>query len=263
MSYQELRKALLNKLNITRQALYERCKSLKKQVPMTTEDAVCVIAQRAGIILDKYVDVDTISRIRALITQLSPATPPPSDRTLKKRDQSAKQYVISIGKDFRLTDPILSSKVLLEASEMSTVYSHIYVLENSVREFIDRVMTDNYGKDWWDSQAPSELRKDVKKRMSEDQRDSWHQKRGARPIDYLDLKDLPRLVSKIQHIVVPAIIPSYDWFKLLIEELYKSRCVVCHMNPLDKNNVKAVEVRFTHWEKQISKKKSQISNKPA
>lgn len=226
---------------------------------MTTREAVCVIAQREGIILDKYVDEETVHRVRTLYQQLTPTTLQPTKKQQQKIQQAVpKLRVIKIGKDIQVEDPILKQKIIDEAREMADVYPLIYVLENSIREVIDKIMTTKYGDDWWSTQAPLELRKDVSKRMEDDQKHSWHQRRGARPIDYLDLNDLPRLMNKIEKVVVPGIIPSIEWFRQLVVAAYKSRCVVCHMNPLDRDNIQAVQVRFNEWQKQISAKKDLI-----
>lgn len=261
MTNKELRKELLKILGISPQALSQQCKKLKKQIPMMTEDAVYVIAQRHNIILDKYLDKETVDRVRGLYQQLVPITQATVKKTRGKiKDIVAKQRVTKIGKDIKFSDPILPQKKITEAVEMADVYPLIYVLENSAREFIDKIMTTQYGNNWWDSQAPEPLKKDVSKRMRYDEKNSWHQRRGARPIDYLDLKDLPSLMEEIdiEKIVVPNIIPSLKWFRQLIEQVYKSRCVVCHMNPLDKNNIQAVNVWFNYWEKQIAEKQHLI-----
>lgn len=259
MVNKQLKEALLNKLRITPQALSQRCQQLKTQIPMSTEDAVYIIAQQNGIRLDKYLNEEKINQVRILLQQLSSQSPSTSVKTRKQDDKHiAKSYVFRIGKDFRLTDPILPRKKLVEASEMSGVFPYIYVLENSIREFIDKIMTTKFGADWWDSQAPPELKKDVSKKMATDKKDSWHQRRGDRPIDYLDLIELPRVMNKIGQFVVPDIIPSLEWFRELVKEVYKSRCVVCHMNPLEKNNADAVMVRFIQWEKLIDANKDLI-----
>jgi predicted restriction endonuclease len=259
MAYRELRKSLLTKLNISPQALSQRCNKIQSNVPMSTRDAIYIIAQQNGIRLDKYLDDETIHRIRGLLTQVT--TPPQIStpkKVIKNRLREPRQYIIRIGKEFNLIDPILTRVKLNEADEMSRIFPYLYLLENSIREFIDKIMTTKYGKNWWNPQAPKELRNDVSKRMSDDQKYSWHQRRGARPIDYLDLKDLPRLMNKIEDIVVPDIISDLEWFRQLVNEVYKSRCVVCHMNPLDKNNINAVIVKFNQWQKQIDAKKDLI-----
>lgn len=262
MSYKKLREVLLEKLKISPQALWQQCQKLKAEVPMTTAEATYIIAHRNGIMLDKYLSKETVNYVRVLLRQLSPHTQMPIKRTpLIKKETLSKQKVFKIGKSLQFSDPILPQSKINEAVEMADVYPLIYVLENSAREFIDKIMTAQYGKNWWDLQAPEPLKKAVFKRMSDDEKNSWHQRRGARPVDYLDLKDLPDLMEIIENVLAPDIIPSAKWFRQLIEEVYKSRCVVCHMNPLDKNNITALEVQFNYWEKQISEKKDLIRSK--
>lgn len=259
MAYKELKEALLSKLTITPRALYQQAQKIKALVPMTTEQAVYIIAQRNGIKLDKYLDEDTIHLVRSLLQQVNRSP----EITIKKAaprpgKQAPRQYVINIGGKCKFIDPLLPHSKLGEANEMSDIFPYLYVLENSIREFIDRIMTAKYGANWWDSQAPKTLREDVSRKMTGDDRDSWHQRRGDRPIDYLDLNKLPRLMNKIEQVIVPDIIPDLDWFRQLVKQVYRSRCVVCHMNPLDKTNVEAVLVWFKQWEKQINAKKDLI-----
>jgi predicted restriction endonuclease len=161
---------------------------------------------------------------------------------------------IEIAKEFKVTDPMLSEQKLLEAKNMASIYPLLYVLENSIRELIDRVMSAKHGPDWWDTHAPQDIKRKVADHMSDEKRNSWHQKRGSRPIDYTDLKDLKPIVRKAALEIVPGFIPSIEWFDSFIDEVYRSRCVLCHMNPLDDNNITAVKVKFRQWQKQVAEK---------
>lgn len=262
MTNTQLREALLKKLGITRQALSQRIQKLKQQYPMTTEDGTYVIAQQQGIILDKYLDKGTVDRVRGLLQHVSPPTQATASATRvtrrRKEELRKEQRVIVIAKEFKVTDPILPQKRIFEAKEMGAIYPLLYMLENSIREVIDRVMTSRHGDDWWDSQAPKGLREKVNGRMADEKRNAWHQRRGDRPIDYLDLDQLPALMRKIDKEVVPDIIPSLEWFTQFVDEVYKSRCVVCHMNPLDTNNIQAVKLRLTQWQKLIDSNRQLI-----
>jgi hypothetical protein len=256
-----LRRALLERLNVTPSALSQRVQGLKRQYAITTEDATYIIAQREGIILDKYLDKDTINHVRGIIQQITHIT---QDTTIiaklarkGKREAEKKQLVVVFPKEFTVTDPILEKRKLLEARDMAAIYPLLYVLENSIREVIDRLMANRYGNNWWDSKA-GKLKDKVNERMSDEEKNSWHQRRGARPIDYLDLAQLPALVRQIQKDIVPDIIPSIEWFTQFVDEVYKSRCVVCHMNPLDDTNIQAVKVKFIQWQRQIEAKKDLI-----
>ena len=66
------------------------------------------------------------------------------------------------------------------------------------------------------------------------------------------------IMRNIEKDFVPNIIPSIEWFAQFIEEVYKSRCVVCHMNPLDKDNIQLVKLKLGQWQKQIEAKKKLI-----
>jgi hypothetical protein len=261
MTNRRLRKALLEKLKITPQALSQRVQVLKRQYAITTEDATYIIAQREGIILDRYLDRDTINHIRGIIQQITHIN---QDTTTiaklarkGKKEAEKRQVTIVFPKEFTVTDPILKQSKLLEARDMASIYPLLYVLENSIRELIDLFMTSRYGTNWWNLKA-GKLKDRVGERMSDEKKNSWHQKRGARPIDYLDFAQLPTLVRKIQEDIVPDIIPSIEWFTQFVDEVYKSRCVVCHMNPLDGTNIAAVKLRFTQWQKQVKGTKNLI-----
>ena len=87
---------------------------------------------------------------------------------------------------------------------------------------------------------------------------AWHQKRSNSPIDYLDLNQLPALVRAAQSDFVDAFFPSTEWFQQFIDEVYRSRCVVCHMNPLTQNNVDGVGLRFNQWEELVKAKATDL-----
>jgi hypothetical protein len=257
MTNKELRKKLLEDLGVTKQALSLKVKKLKSQYPMTTEDATYVIAQKQGLILDKYLKPTEIDRVREIMRHLESTIQNFGDSSSRKKHiKSPLQHKqIQIAGEFKITDPILFSKTINEAKEMAAIYPLLYILENSIREFIDKKITKLHnGKDWWESYATRGLKETVNSRMRDENKNSWHQRRGARPIDYLDLNQLTPLVTRIQNHVVPDVIPSLEWFSQLIDEVYQSRCVLCHMNPLDSDSIQSVKLRFKQWQKQIQAK---------
>lgn len=261
MTYRKVRQELLDKLKITPGALNKRCQKLKRGAPLTTEDATYIIAFRNGIKLDRFLNRDAVAKVRDMHWGMTATIPGVAQKDNKIIvNKIIKRRTVKIGDDEEYADAILPQNKLKEASEMAKVFPKLYVLENSIREFIKICMTNLYGEKWWDTQVSRELRNGVSKKMGKDKKDSWHQRRGSHPIDYLDMIELPRLISKIQRFVVPDIIPTFEWFKQLVEEVYKSRCVVCHMNPLEENSIKSVEVKFNQWQKQMNEKKDVINS---
>lgn len=252
MTDKKLKKALLAKLKITPQALSQRVQKLKKEFPMMQEDATYVIAHEEGIDLNKYLDQQTIQNIQRLISQR-----PKNNIVTNKNKQhknSIKNITINISGEFRGTDPLLDEKILNEAKQMATIYPLLYVLENSIRQFVCLAMKKYYGDDWWKTKVPKDLQTKVEtERMSSENINKWHQKKGKREIDYLDFLELLKLISKFIDKVTPQIIPgpNIEWIRQLINEVYASRCVLCHMNPLHKDSVDSVKLRFKQWQKQM------------
>jgi len=255
MENKKLFAQLRKKTGKTRQAFWYRAQRMMQKHQITKDDAYCVIAHDEGIQLARYLNVKTLDRIRGIIQQISTQTQTPvKSKPNQRGGREGRPRVVQIGKAFKLSDPILSDQKINEAKEMAEVYPLLYILENSIREVIDRILTSRYGKNEWLSHVKTKLREKVEGRMAEDKRNAWHQRRGARPIDYLDLNDLKHLMWKIEDKVVPEIIPDMDWFVRRINDAYLSRCVVCHMNPLDKVNIQDVKVKLAQWQKQVMDK---------
>jgi hypothetical protein len=67
MTNRHIRRALLDKLGITRQALSLRVKKLQQYVPITTTDATYIIAHRNGMALDRFLAPELVDHVMALL----------------------------------------------------------------------------------------------------------------------------------------------------------------------------------------------------
>jgi hypothetical protein len=67
MTNRHLRRALLEKLGITRQALSLRVKKIQQHMLITTTDATYVIAHQNGIALDRFLAPELVERVMALL----------------------------------------------------------------------------------------------------------------------------------------------------------------------------------------------------
>jgi hypothetical protein len=257
MINRRLKQDLLKKLGITHQALSQRAERVKKEMPMTTEEATYVVAQQEGLSLDKYIDKDTLNKIRQILAQQKQSIEIREPKS-KKTQNKNREVVFKLPGYSSMTDPLLDSAILNQAKEMAAIYPLLYILDNSIRQFICLVMEKEYGPNWWDKEVSQKLKSKVADRMNDEHINSWHQRRGRRPIDYLDLNELPSIISKTVAKIVPSILPKYEWFTQLIDEVYKSRCVLCHMNPLDKTSISSIKVKFSQWQKQITAKADKV-----
>ena len=249
-----VRKLLGDKLSVKNARLYAIAKDVSDSLSISTSDAILVLAAKNGINLHKQgIPASKVEQIRALL----PHVPQPSAAPViasgngkpHQRPIGNKRKAHSRVKLLRTdNDAILDKRTLDEMKAMVPVYEVLYQLENSMRRFISRVMSAKHGPDWWNKKAPRGLQERAADRMGDDKINAWHQKRSAAPIDYLDLDQLPALVRAAQADFVTHFFPTLEWFQQFVEEVYRSRCVVSHMNPLIQTNVDAVHVGFNQWQ---------------
>jgi hypothetical protein len=250
-----VKKSLLGKLNVTPQRLSQLAQKRKAELPMTTEQAVYTLAHEKGIDLSKHLSREETAEVRELVAQLRsgsarsvPTTPPNGGQA---RKTSPRPVLITIAGVKVEKLPGMTATHANEAKQMAEkVYPALYVFENSARDVITRVLKAAVGDDWWDKVVPQKVKDKASGRKRDEAKDPWHGKRGAALIDYLDLTDLPSIVSAPKawpHL--KSILGRPSWFQELVNELNVSRRVAAHMNPLEPDDVKNVEAAFRKWAK--------------
>jgi hypothetical protein len=271
MSARDLRAKLAERTSWSKQVISARVQQLQKVTPMSTLTAQAVLAYRSGIRIDRYLNADEVRQVRDVLPEVAAADHAPHlrpaarpvDHVARSRnprrrgssDESARTVVCP--PEFRATDPILPDVVIKEAREMAAIYPILYVLENSIRELVRRVMAAKYGDDWWNTALMAGKVKQLKhnsdvRRAKEDQM-RWHQRRGAHPIDYVDLSDLGDIVIAKHEDFFPTVLgDTRHWFEQFMRELEPSRNVLCHMNPLDSTNVRDVQLKAERWRKLVA-----------
>ena len=263
----DVKNALLKKLGILENGLHKRAASLRKKLPMTVEDSIHLIAFQEGVPIGKHLTAEQVQSVRHLQTQFvqtNGAARPSAAPSSKQRAPTASNgnREIRFPNEFKVKNPLLPTERLNEARAMAAIFPLLYVVENSMREVIKRVMAKQCGNDWWNTEMTTSRLKnvhgEVASRMTTEKKNSWHQKRGAHPIDYTDIGDLETIILAKQQHFIPDIIGDRDWFVHFMKELKPSRNVVCHMNPLDDHNVADVKLKTKRWEKLIEAAKGKI-----
>jgi hypothetical protein len=251
------------KLGVKQRRVYQLAKELAERASVTTAEAIWVLAAQNRINLTKYLPPEVVDRVRNLLLQMPAPQRPASTSSRGARRKAAapgksspKEFVVA--REFKGSDPILPVQILTQAREMAAIYPLLYVLENSMREFVRLVIDAKLGATWWTIAAPTKIRAKILSRIADDHRNAWHQRRGSHPVDYLDLNELPLVVHNNELLFVPDLLPSSRWFEQFVEEVYKSRCVVCHMNPLESDNVLDVRLKLRKWQKHVDDKKSKL-----
>ena len=255
MSYQELKHALIDKLGVTRQAVEGRARRAKKKCgPMSTEEAIGLIAHLEGLDISKYLDSSQVEQVRRLVHQRA-ILESPEARTRARA--TVKVVNVMIGAKFKLSDPLLPKRVLGDAKAMANVYAELYVFENSVREVIKQALLRTHGNNWWDVCISQKIRDFAQSRMDDDERNAWHGRRGKHPIYYIDISHYISIIQS-RWSDFEDLFPNQSWVVERINEIARSRNVIDHHNPLQKADQARIRVFFADWCKQVESVKDRL-----
>lgn len=260
MSYNELKKAVIAKTRLSRQGVEYRAKQVKEKAgPMSTDEAIAIVAHDERIDITRYLEQGQVERINQLVVQRAILESP--EARARAATPAQKIVKVSIAERLELSDPLLPERILRDAREMAAVYAELYVFENSVREVIKRVLSAQYGADWWELCVKSQHAKvyeNAQSRMENEKRNAWHRRRGGHPIHYTDIPQLVTLIEG-QWQYFEGLFPDQTWVTQRIREIARSRNVVDHHNPLRKSDQKRIGVYFDDWFRQIDSVKDRLS----
>lgn len=144
---------------------------------------------------------------------------------------------------------LLDENTLIQAIRMSQVYTAIHSLENMIRDYVSKTMSDNHGENWW-SEVNEKIRNRVKARMDEDEKLRWHSSRGKTEIMYSDFGDLQSIAYQHWDLFKDTLI-SQEWMKQILTTLEKSRNVVMHGGVLAQIDIERIGINIRDWIRQV------------
>jgi hypothetical protein len=252
----KLRAELLSRLGCSPQALSKRAKVIKKNHgPMSTEDAVYLIAHKKGIDLSKYLEKSIVDGVRNLVPQEGQGR----ETQLRTRNAGERTILIKIDTNIPAVDAMLSTSLADDMKKMAQLYPLQYLLENSLRVVIKRVLEKKHGPGWWEGKVNKRTKDDVTDRKLKEAKQPWHGKRGQHEIYYSDFTDLKKIIFKNWD-DFKDIFPSQPWIFQKLDELEHPRNVIAHNNPLGKDDTKRIELYFSDWMNLLKQKRDLIQN---
>jgi hypothetical protein len=235
-----VRRELLERLGITPQGLSYRAKRIKEaHGPMTTEEAVYVIAHQQGIDLSRHLPIATLDRVRALVPRDIPnSRSKPSARGVKK----ARPRVSRRKNPY----PLVSRSQAKVAEDLGAqVYPLLFIVENSIRELIS-VRLSKKGSDWWDQLVPAKVKNGVQRTMKKEMLYPHRDKRGNHPLSYANFSDLKDIILANWGDFDDTII-NREWFAVWMNDIYMVRNNIAHCVPLSADDVTLVNLFFRGW----------------
>ena len=180
----KIKAALLSRLGCSPQALSQRVNIQKKKYgPMSTEDAVYLIAHNEGIDLSKYLKNEIVDSVRGLIHHKGAVGKSP----VKVKLAGERTVIIKINSHIPEVDVMLSTSLAEDMKRMAQLYPLQYMLENSLRVVIQRVLEKRYGAGWWEDKVNEGTKGIVKGRKEKEAKQPWHGRRGQHQISIQNL----------------------------------------------------------------------------
>lgn len=113
----------------------------------------------------------------------------------------AQEYVECLALD------LLDDEKVNAAKLMATVYTAIAAFENTVRQFIVKVLLEHKGENWWEECVSEKIRKTADSRKKEEEKIRWHTPRGDSMINYTEFGDLASIMAKIMNFLKSILSP--------------------------------------------------------
>ncbi len=237
MTDRGVRSALLRILNVTPQALSLRAKAMKaKHGPMSTEEAVYVIAHQNGVDLSHYLAPQLIDRIRSLVPRELPApTAQQSPRKRTKRRSTPRPY------------PLVTSATTQKAVTIGQeTFPQVFIAENSIRNLIAKVLTKAYGRDWWVRANIANVRNNVQRTIDREKKFPHRERRGLHPLHYTNFSELKSIILSEQD-NFKNIILDFKWFEVEMNEVYMARNNLAHSIVVSQDDSAKIRIFYNEW----------------
>jgi Swt1-like HEPN len=150
----------------------------------------------------------------------------------------------------RLPIHAFDEDLVSRAQKMAVVYIAIAAFENSVREFVTKVLLESVGADWWTKAVSDKIREKADTRRKEEEKIRWHTPRGDEPINYTEFGDLGSIVGQ-NWPLFEVYVQSQDWMRSIISTVERSRNVIMHSGDLGIQDIERIATSIRDWIRQV------------
>jgi len=145
----------------------------------------------------------------------------------------------------------LPRDIIDKGNEMAEAYLYLYVVENYIRLFVDRVAKEKYGSDYFIKlNVPNSTRALITSRKTQEAKNQWISVRGDSELFYLDFKELGTIIQNNWDIF-KSYFPDQAWICSKIDELGNCRNLIAHNSIIGEHEKDVIRVNFNSITKQL------------
>jgi hypothetical protein len=240
MTNKSVQRDLLSHLKVTKQALSHRAKTIKEKFgPMTTEEAVYVIAHMEGLDVSRHLSLDQLDRVRALVPRSLSSKPVTS---LPKRSTKRKKQIESY--------PLVPARTVSKAVALGEEsYPNVVVLETSIRNLIEKRLSA-IKHSWWPDLIHPDVIRAVTRTKKKETFYPYRERRGDKDILYCNFADLKKIIDH-QYPHFKDVIVDLAWFSAKMDEVYMARNNLAHSVLLSKDDESRIALFYRDWSRML------------
>jgi len=140
----------------------------------------------------------------------------------------------------RVVENDFSPRVWHEAVSMSSVYTALYCIENTMRNFIVERMSERHGIDWWEQTVPKKIKEVVNNLKKQEAKNKYHSNRSGTEIGYTMLGNLGQIIVANWD-DFSDIIPNQAWLTSRMDDLEMSRNIIMHTGILPQDEIERID----------------------
>lgn len=159
-------------------------------------------------------------------------------------DIIVQDYIKSLSLDLLDDEYINASKL------MATVYTAISAFENTIREFVVKILIENKGENWWEDCVSEKIRNKAEARKEQEDKVRWHTQRGDSMINYTEFGDLASIMNNNLELFSDHIV-SIEWARNIIATIERSRNVIMHSGELSARDIERIGINIRDWISQV------------
>ncbi len=140
----------------------------------------------------------------------------------------------------RVVERDFSPRIWYDAINMSSVYTALYCIENTIRNFIVERMSERHGIDWWETKVPKKIKDAVIGLKKQEEKNKYHSNRSGSEIGYTMLGNLGQIMIANWE-DFSDIIPNQAWLTSRMDDLEMSRNIIMHTGILPTDEIERIE----------------------
>lgn len=140
----------------------------------------------------------------------------------------------------RVVEADFNPHIWNDAQNMSSVYTALYCIENTVRNFIVERMSERHGIDWWEIKVPQKIRSDVSKLKDKESKNKYYSNRADTEIGYTMLGNLAQIIIANWE-DFSDIVPNQAWLLSRMDDLEMSRNIIMHTGVLPQVEIDRID----------------------